>query len=50
MSDVKRLEERLECMLFRVRFHEELDELKPVSDIYMYMYIHVPVLTNSNII
>ena len=34
MSDVKRLEERLECMLFRVRFHEELDELKPVSDTY----------------
>ena len=48
MSDVKRLEERLECMLFRVRFHEELDELKPVSDIYMYMCI--PVVTNSNII
>ena len=46
MSDVKRLEERLECMLFRVRFHEELDELKPVSDIHVY---HA-VLTNSNII
>ena len=48
MSDVKRLEERLECMLFRVRFHEELDELKPVSDIHVHVY-HA-VLTNSNII
>lgn len=31
MSDVKRLSERLDCMLFRVRFSEELGELKPVS-------------------
>lgn len=31
MSDVKRFEERLECMLFRVRFAEELEELKPVK-------------------
>ena len=31
MSDVKRLPERLECMLFRVRFDEELSELQPVS-------------------
>ena len=31
MSDVKRLSERLECMVFRVRFPEEVDELKPVS-------------------
>ena len=30
MSDVKRLSERLECMLFRARFSEEVDELKPV--------------------
>ena len=31
MSDVKRLPERLECMLFRARFEEELSELQPVS-------------------
>ena len=31
MSDVKRLPERLECMVFRVRFPEEVEELKPVS-------------------
>ena len=31
MSDVKRLPERLDCMLFRVRFAEELSELQPVS-------------------
>ena len=31
MSDVKRLPERLDCMLFRVRFDEELGELQPVS-------------------
>jgi len=31
MSDVKRLPERLECMLFRLRFEEELNELQPVS-------------------
>ena len=31
MSDVKRVGERLECMLFRARFKEEVDELKPVS-------------------
>ena len=30
MSDVKRVGERLECMLFRARFKEEVDELKPV--------------------
>jgi hypothetical protein len=30
MSDVKRLPERLECMVFRVRFPEEVDELKPM--------------------
>ena len=32
MSDVKRLAERLESMLFRVRFSEELNELQPVSE------------------
>lgn len=31
MSDVKRLPERLDCMLFRSRFEEELSELQPVS-------------------
>ena len=31
MSDVKRLPERLESMLFRARFTEEVDELLPVS-------------------
>ena len=31
MSDVKRLPERLQCMVFRVRFPEEAEELKPVS-------------------
>ena len=31
MSDVRRLPERLECMLFRVRFDEEIGELQPVS-------------------
>ena len=31
MSDVKRLPERLECMVFRKRFPEEVEELKPVS-------------------
>ncbi len=31
MSDVKRLPERLDCLLFRARFKEELDELTPVS-------------------
>ncbi len=31
MSDVKRLPDRLECLLFRARFQEELDELTPVS-------------------
>ena len=31
MSDIKRLPERLECMVFRVRFPEEVEELKPVS-------------------
>ena len=31
MSDVKRLPERLECMVFRLRFPDEVDELKPVS-------------------
>lgn len=30
MSDVKRLPERLECMVFRVRFPEEISELQPV--------------------
>ena len=33
MSDVKRVGERLECMLFRARFKEEVDELKPVSQL-----------------
>ena len=32
MSEVKRLPERLECMVFRVRFAEEVAELQPVSD------------------
>lgn len=55
MSDVKRLPERLECMLFRMRFDEELSELQPVSSVlftlipptlyftamYMCMYIFV---------
>ena len=31
MSDVKRLPERIDCMLFRARFQEELDELNPVG-------------------
>ena len=31
MSDVKRLPERLDCMLFRVRFDEEIGELQPVA-------------------
>ena len=31
MSDVKRLPERLDCMLFRVRFEEERKELQDVS-------------------
>ena len=31
MNDVRRLPERLECMLFRVRFDEEIGELQPVS-------------------
>ena len=31
MSDIKRLPERLECMVFRVRFPEEVEELQPVS-------------------
>ncbi len=31
MSDIKRLPERLDCMLFRTRFQEELSELTPVS-------------------
>lgn len=31
MSDVKRLPERLDSMLFRVRFPEEISELQPVS-------------------
>lgn len=31
MSDVKRLEQRLDCMLFKARFDEEINELKPVS-------------------
>ena len=38
MSDVKRLPERLECMLFRVRFDEEIDELQPVSHTIVYTY------------
>ena len=33
MSDVRRLSERLECMLIRSRFAEEVAELKPVSEI-----------------
>ena len=32
MSEVRRLPERLECMVFRVRFAEEVAELQPVSD------------------
>ena len=31
LSDVKRLPERLDCMLFRVRFEEERKELQDVS-------------------
>jgi hypothetical protein len=30
MSDIKRLPERLECMVFRVRFPEEVEELQPM--------------------
>lgn len=39
MSDVKRLDERLECMLFRARFPEEIEELKPVSCCFLPLYV-----------
>lgn len=41
MSDVKRISERLDCMLFRASFKEEVDELKPVcyiACVYVFMY------------
>ena len=40
MSDVKRLPERLECMLFRVRFDEEIGELQPVSNTFPNTHTH----------
>ena len=32
MIEVKRLSQRLECMLFRAKFADEVAELKPVSE------------------
>ena len=40
MSSVKRVTQRLESMLFRLRFPEMVDDIKPVSHSLICMFVY----------